>query len=123
MYAQPVCRPLDVVSFGPVTVVRFPRSVYLEGEDAESIGEYLFGLVLDAGHCRLVINCEHVEMLSSAMLGKLILLHKKALPLGGRLALCHVPPKLFQIVDTVKLNALVGIYESEADAVRSYAPA
>lgn len=121
MHAQPGCRSLDLDQVGSVTIVRFPRPILLEGEEADSVGEYLFGLVLDAGHCRLVVNCEHVESLSSAMLGKLITLHKKALPLGGRLALCCIDPRLHQIFDTVKLTVLIGIYDSEPEAVQSFA--
>jgi anti-sigma B factor antagonist len=114
------CRGVDVEQVGSATVVRFPRSIILEGDDAERVGEYLLGLVVDAGRCRLVLNCQHLESLSSAMLGKLITIHKKALALGGRLALCRIAPPLQQVFDTLKLSVLIGIYDDEAAAVRSF---
>jgi stage II sporulation protein AA (anti-sigma F factor antagonist) len=117
------CRWFDVEQVDQVTVARFPRPVALDGEDAEAVGEQLAGLVLDSGCCRLVLNLANVESLSSAMLGKLIWIHKKALPLGGRLAVCRVDPKLEHIFDTVKLSVLIGIYADEKEAVQSFATA
>ena len=80
----------------------------------------MLGLVQDAGRCRLVVNFTRVDGLTSATIGKLITVHKKALPLGGRLALCHVPAKLIHILDTVKLSVLIGIYDAEQEAVQSF---
>src|SRR5262249_16859378 len=104
------CRWFEVEQVGQVTVVRFPRPVALEGEEAEAVADQLAALVLESGCCRLVLDFANVEALSSAMLGKLIWLHKKALPLGGRVAVCRVDPKLVQILQTVKLSVLIGIY-------------
>jgi len=115
------CRWLQTEQVGPVTCVRFTRPVLLEGDDAETAAEYLLSLVADAGCCRFVVNLERVESLSSSMLGKLITLHKKALPLGGRLALCRVDPRLLQILETVKLSVLIGVYDDEEQALRSFA--
>jgi stage II sporulation protein AA (anti-sigma F factor antagonist) len=123
MAVPSACRWFDVEQVDQVTVARFPRPVALEGEGAEAVAEQLSGLVLDSGCCRLVLNLANVETLSSAMLGKLIWLHKRALPLGGRLALCHVDPKLEQILDTVKLSVLIGVYADEKDAIRSFVTA
>jgi anti-anti-sigma factor len=123
MPSPSACRWFEVEQVGQVTVVRFPRPVSLEGEDAEAVADQLAALVLESGCCRLVLDLANVETLSSAMLGKLIWLHKKALPLGGRLAVCRVDPKLVHILQTVKLSVLIGIYADEQEAVRSFATA
>jgi anti-anti-sigma factor len=112
---------VDVEQVGAATVVRFPRPIVLEGDNADRVGEYVVDLVADHGRCRLVVNCQNVASLSSAMLGKLIMVHRKALPLGGRLALCCIAPDLQQIFDTLKLSVLIGIYAQEAEAVQSFA--
>src|SRR5262245_19303413 len=109
---------LDVRQQGDVTVVRFLGCPFLDG--AEGVAEQLLSLVQDAGRCRLVVNLTGVDGMNSAMLGKLITVHKKSLPLGGRLALCGVAPKLGQILETVKLSVLVGLYNSEEEAVQSF---
>jgi anti-sigma B factor antagonist len=111
---------LDVQQLQEVTVARFPQRIFLDGPEGEAAAEQLLALVQDVGRCRLVINFERVEGLSSAMLGKLITIHKKALPLGGRLALCGIDPKLQQIFDTVKLTVLVGFYATEEEAIQSF---
>ena len=118
--AKPPRVTLDVQPVDNVTVVRFPRRIMLDGPDGESVGEQLLALVQDAGRCRLVVNCARVDGLTSATIGKLITVHKKALPLGGRLALCQVPAKLLHILETVKLPVLIGIYDSEQEAVQSF---
>jgi anti-sigma B factor antagonist len=112
--------PLDVRQQGEVTVVRFRGPVRLDGPEAEGIAEQLLSLVQDAGRCRLVVNLGGVQALNSATLGKLITVHKKALPLGGRLALCCTGHHLQQILETVKLSVLIGLYETEEEAVASF---
>jgi anti-anti-sigma factor len=111
---------VSVEQVGPATVVRFPKPIILEGDTADQVGEYLVSLVVDGGRCRLVLDCQNVQSLSSAMLGKLIQVHRKSLPLGGRLALCRIAPQLQQIFDTLKLSVLIGIYGGEAEAVQSF---
>jgi anti-anti-sigma factor len=111
---------VDVEQLGAATVVRFPRPIVLEGDTADRVGEYLLGLVVDRGCCRLVLNCHNLGSLNSAMLGKLIMVHRKSLPMGGRLALCCIAPHLQQIFDTLKLSVLIGIYDQEVEAVQSF---
>jgi len=54
--------------------------------DPRLTGRELLEFAARCSSQKLLLNFEAVKFLSSAMLGKLIWLHKKALPLGGRLA-------------------------------------
>lgn len=120
MSSQPSQRWFQAEQVGAVTVVRFPHQGSLSGEAVPMIGEELFHLVADLKQTQLVLNLSNVDGVDSAMVGKLVALQKKALAAGGRVALCHVSPELFEIFETVKLPRLIGFYRTEDEAIRTF---
>jgi anti-anti-sigma factor len=105
---------------GPATVVRFPHPGVLAGEAVEAIGDQLFQLVDEKGCRQLVLNLANVEALESAMIGKILVLNHKLLALGGRLKLCRVPPPIMEILVAARLPDILGLYEDEVQALRSF---
>jgi anti-sigma B factor antagonist len=101
---------------------RFTRALarFLEQESIKQIAEQLFHLVGEEGRRFLVLNLANIERLDSLMLGKLVSLHKKTLAAGGRLALCKLRPKLFEVFQTLGLTGFLWIYGEERDAVQSF---
>ncbi len=114
---------LDVKQVAGVTVIGIKARGVLDPETAEAIGEQVLNVLEEHGAARLVVDLSTVETMNSLMLGNLINLHKKAEADGGRLALCHVHPKLQEVFDVFRLPRLLHIYADEAEALRSFGAA
>jgi anti-sigma B factor antagonist len=115
-------RWLEIDQLGDVTVVRFTTRTILGNDAIEAIGTQLLGLVEEAGCRQFVLNLENVESISTAMVGKLVSLHRRLDAAQGRLVLCRLGPFLVEIFKILKLGELARVYEEE-EAVQSFAPA
>jgi anti-sigma B factor antagonist len=116
MTPPPGRRGLHAEQAGEVTVVRFTLSEILHIEVIESVGDQLFALVDDEGRRRLLLDFRGVRKVSSALLGKLIALHRRLLTLDGQMALCGVEPEVYKIFALCQLPRLLHIYQSAEEA-------
>jgi anti-anti-sigma factor len=91
-------------------------------EEIDCIGDHLYALA-EAPPGRLVLDFSRVVHMSTHMLGVLIVLHKRVLTGGGRLALCGLNPNLRETFDLLRLSSLFAIHATEEDALRGLAPA
>jgi anti-sigma B factor antagonist len=98
---------------GGVTVVRFTHRGDRTGEAVEAVAEQLDRLVDEEGRLHLLLNLANVERVASAMLGRFVTLHRKALAGGGRLKSCVLSPAVQEVFTTARLVALFGIYPTE----------
>jgi anti-sigma B factor antagonist len=74
--------------------------------------------VADRPDCRkLVLNFSDVEFLSSAMLGKLVIVKRKVSEKSGVLRLCEMCPNIRLIFKLTCLDQILDIRETEADAI------
>jgi anti-anti-sigma factor len=105
---------------GDITVVKFTQAEVLEEETIQAISENLFQLVAHTDHCRLVLNLDAVEKLSTRMLGTFIALHKRLRAAGGRLVLCGVDRQLWEIFAILKLPQLFRICAEEQEALQAF---
>jgi stage II sporulation protein AA (anti-sigma F factor antagonist) len=116
-------RGFNVEQAGAVTVVRFTIPRLLKEATVESLGEQLLNLIEQQGRRYLVLDWRQVERVYSGMLAKLINLHNKVNSLGGQLALCQVQPEVFEVFQTLRLNHILRIYGTEAEAVQALSAA
>src|SRR5438045_1206662 len=86
------------------------------------VGETLYRLVEAEGHEKLVLNFENVRVLTSAPIGVLVNLLKKAASVGGAVRLCRLDPDLREILELTRTAALFEIFDDEQDAIRSFPP-
>jgi stage II sporulation protein AA (anti-sigma F factor antagonist) len=121
MSGEPVNEWFVVEPAGPATVVRLAAACgrFLEDDAIRTLGDRLHGLLADEGHRRLVIDLAHVARLDSLLLGKLVALHKKALALGGRVVLCHLNPRLYEVFQVLQLTGFLRIYATEEEALQN----
>jgi stage II sporulation protein AA (anti-sigma F factor antagonist) len=116
-------RGFNLEQAGAVTVVRFTIPRLLKEATVETLGEQLLNLIEQQGRRLLVLDWRQVERVYSGMLAKLIALHNKVNSLGGQLALCQVQPEVFEVFETLRLNHILRIYGTEAEAVHALAAA
>ncbi len=118
---MPEYRYLEVLSRGPVSRVRlFDHRTFLSEEVAELVNEW--NLVADSAECRtLFVDCSNVRTLSSEVLGKLVLLHRRLKQKQAVLVLCGLRSEVRQILNSTKLDRLLMIVEDEGQAVAALA--
>ncbi|MFO0877508.1 MAG: STAS domain-containing protein [Gemmataceae bacterium] len=112
-------RRLEVEHIGDVTVVNFVDRKILDEQNIQIIGEQLLSLVEEEGFKKIVLNFSNVEYLSSAALGKLITLNKK-LQGGGKLVLCNIDAKIFEVFEITKLDKFFKIVKDEQTALNLF---
>jgi|SRR5216683_370288 len=120
MATQPKRRRLELEEVGDVTVVSFVDKKILDEQNIQIIGEQLFDLVDNQGKKKILLNFSNVEFLSSAALGKLITLNKKAQTSGGRLVMCNIVKEIFEVFAITKLDKLFKIYKDEQAALSAF---
>jgi anti-anti-sigma regulatory factor len=108
-------RWLQIEPVGDVSVVKFTQPDILDLEVIRVVGEQLLGLA-DEGR-QVVLDFGQVKRLSTALVGKVVALHKRLNELGGQLALCQVAPHLREALELLKLPRLVPIYGEEREAL------
>jgi anti-sigma B factor antagonist len=120
MRLQPRSPWMTAEQIGDVTVVKMTTPSILDEQVVQAIGRQLFDLAERAERCRLVIDFGPVERVTSILIGKLIALHKKIQGEGGRLVLCSIKPKLFEIFEILHLHSLFNICANEEEALQSF---
>jgi anti-sigma B factor antagonist len=111
---------LEVEQVGDVTLVKVTQPRILDEEMTEEIGGQLFSLVKDLGCRKLVLNFDRVERLTSVLLGKLVLLHRKVEDAGGRLILCNIQPRVYEIFELLRLPHVLNIRAGEQQALQAF---
>ena len=96
---------LDVRCIGDMTVVGFRNKWIL---DEPTIQE-LFDLAERLGRANVLLNFGGVLYVSSAVLGKLVKLYQKIMTVGGRLSLCNVDPRIYEVFELTKLDRILKI--------------
>jgi anti-sigma B factor antagonist len=111
---------LDVERVGQVTVVRFTRSYLSQKGAVLNLGPELFSRLRKEDPPWLVLDFSGVTHLTSPIIGQLALLHKKAEPLGGRLALCAFPREALEVLRLSRLDEVFNLYRNEEEALESF---
>ena len=112
--------PLLVESRGPVSVVSFLQFSVLDRGQIDKIGTELVALVEDKGRKNVLINFEGVDYLSSTMLGKLVVLHKRLAQKKGKLKLCCIKPSIREVFEITHLDRVFDIYADEREALEAF---
>jgi anti-sigma B factor antagonist len=113
-------RRIEVSKTGDVTVVRFVDRKVLDEESIQELGKELFDLVEVQNRRQLLLNFANVEFISSATLGKLIVLDRKVKTAKGRLRMCHIRPEILEVFRITKLDKVFDIRDEEAEALAAF---
>jgi anti-anti-sigma factor len=100
-----------------VTVAIISERRLIDTAQIERTGSALLGLIKDVKAPRIVVSFRSVEYLSSTMINSIIALHNAVDGRKGKLAVAELDPELQKIFTLMKLQKLISIHESIADAV------
>ena len=106
-----------------VLIVQFNDSKILDEAKIQQIGSELIEAADDATAAtdkRLLLNFTGVGFMSSAMIGKLVLLSKKCKKDTVDLKLCNISPNVAEVFKIMKLNKVFEIYKTEEKAMKAF---
>ena len=113
-------RRLDLEDVGDVTVARFIDKKILDESNIQVIGNQMFALVEDDGRRKVLLDFSNVEYLSSAALGKLIVMDKKLKAAQGKLLMCALRAEILEVFKITKLDKLFTIFDSREQALEGF---
>jgi anti-sigma B factor antagonist len=113
-------RRFKVKKVEDVTVAFFTARRIVDEEDIEATFGQLQRLADGSDAGKVVLNFRKVEFLSSAVLGRLVRLHKALQSTRGRLILCRIAPTLLEVFKLTKLDKVLNIQEDTGAALRVF---
>lgn len=95
----------------------------LSGKLDNSSAEYFFDCVqgeVEDGEKNVIVDCEKLEFISSLGIGMLMRIQSRLAKQGGTIKLANVSGMIATVIRTVRLDSLLGIYDSVDDAIASF---
>lgn len=103
-----------------VTVVHFTEAKVIDQRNINMIGAELTKMAESGAVSKMLINLENVEYLSSAVLGKLISVHKTLRLNKGLLKLCGIGATILEVFEITRLDKVFDIHKSENEALEAF---
>ena len=103
-----------------VVVVSFNDTKIVDSQRIEEIGRELQAAVGQATHSKLLLNFKGVTFMSSAIITKLVLIHKLCKSKEVALKLCSISPNVMEVFKITKLNKLFDSVDDEQKAMASF---
>jgi len=112
---------LDLRDAGEVLIVTIKQASILDQGVIDLIGQELDQAALEAsGNRKMLLDFQNVEYMSSAMLGKLIHLHKKCKTDKIKLKMSAIAKNPLDVFKITKLDKLFEIHPDTATAVATF---
>ena len=106
---------------GDVLVVYFNDAKILDEAKIQQIGTELMQKVADATVSqKLLLNFLGVSFMSSAMIGKVILVNKKCKSAEVKLKLCDISDNVMEVFKLMRLNKILDIQKNEEKALKKF---
>lgn len=107
----------DLERDGDVAVAHFVANRLTDEDNIEQLGHELIAIVEKLQHRRVILDLERIDYVTSAVIGKWIMLHRKLDREGGKLVVCGLRPTLADILGTSKLLTYFTV-SADAQAAR-----
>lgn len=102
-----------------VLIVRFNHHSIIANTVIEKVGSELLSL-LDRADRKLLLDFRGVSHMSSAMIGKILLLHQNCAIGKVSLKLCNIDPQIMEAFTSTGLTKVLSIHHTEADAIAAF---
>ena len=105
-----------------VVIVSFTDTKILDDVRIQQIGKDLVEKAMQVkdGGQKMVLDFEGVGFMSSAMIGKLVLLNKKCKQEDVKLKLCNISPNVAEVFKIMRLNKVFDIFKDQEKAIKSF---
>jgi len=108
---------------GKATVVSFTDEKILEEQDIKALQESIMSVIEQAERISLILDFGNVRFLSSAVLGLLIRISKRIYERDGKLRLCNINPKIYEIFKITRLTKTFDICKDVESAAENLSQA
>lgn len=106
---------------GDVLVVNFTDAKILDEARIQQIGKEMMEMAAAAEtNKKLLVNFQGVQFMSSAMIGKLVLLNKKSKAATVDLKFCSISPNVLEVFKITRLNKVFKIVKDEEQALKEF---
>lgn len=117
---MPVTPRVEVIESDGARVVTFKDRLVFDDRTVREVGEQIGAALPNDGQpLRVVLDFTGVDLISSSLLGKLILLQRRIDTTGGRLRLCELSPTVHGVFRTSNLDRLFAIDRDRAASLSS----
>jgi len=114
------CDFLIVNAYDRMVLARIEKDRLLDAQAINLLAGELLKLVDRHPKISLVVDCEAVTALSSAMLGKLVALVKQVKACKGRMVLAGVNVKIMPLFQVTKLDKVLDFAPTAQEAIGNY---
>ncbi len=111
-------RLLEVQMIDNIAVVSITAGRILDDQVITKFGDELKQLVEQAGHKLILLNFSKVEYLSSAALGKLVVLRRLVEGVKGKLALSNIDDSIFEAFKITGFDRIFNIFPDEQEGLQ-----
>lgn len=119
LYGGNTVADLETTQKEHVLIIRFAiRRISTEGEVAR-VSRHLANLAHSEGD-KVVLDFSQLKQMSSAMLGKILALHKECEEHKITLRLCGMEPAIQEVFTTTGLHKLLKIHDTLEDALAAF---
>ena len=99
------------------TIITFTDEKILEERDICALADSVMCVIEQGGRMNLILDFYNVRFLSSAVLGLLLRVSKRVHEAGGRLRLCNINPRIYEIFKITRLTRVFDIYRDALSAM------
>lgn len=103
-----------------ILLVYFQEKGIIDETRIQDLGQDLINLINTGTHSKILLNLENVSLMSSAMIGKLILFGKKCKASKIGLRICNINSNIQEVFDLMKLEQIFEVDEDEAQAIAAF---
>jgi len=114
------CDFLVVQAYENIVLARIEKDRLLDISAIAAVSADLVKLTDRYPRISLVLDMEAVSALSSAMLGKLVALHKAVVVVKGRMVLAGVKPSIMPLFTVTKLDKVFSFSPTAQEAILYY---
>lgn len=112
---------IQVVDLEGISVIRFLEPQLFDERTVRDVAEQIAAALPNDGRpLRVVLDFSSVNLISSSLLSKLILLQRRVDGTGGKLRLCEISPVLQQVFRTSNLDRLFAIDRDQRAALSAF---
>src|SRR5262245_61906084 len=102
-------QPVEVTRSGDAARVRWTVPKLVDSTVIYQVGDQLLALLSDSQVQKLELDLAAVKFLSSAMLDRFVVVHRRATQAGKRMVLENVRPELREVLSITRLDRLLEI--------------
>lgn len=104
-----------------ITVIRFQEPQLFDERTVRDVAEQIAAALPNNNRpIQLILDFSNVNLISSSLLSKLILLQRRVDSTGGKLRLCEISPVLQQVFRTSNLDRLFAIDRDQRASLSAF---